>query len=92
MTDDSQELARELLAHLEATEEFPLPSRTHRWLGEAQAAAADAVGEDVPESVVRKRAAQVEELLGHVEETGLSEADERIDAAQGIAREISEQE
>ena len=85
MTGDSQERARELLTHLEATEELPLPSRTHQWLGEAQAAAADAVGDDVPESVVRKRATQVRELLSHVEETGEPEADEHVDAAREIA-------
>lgn len=89
---DDRELAAELLAHLEATEELPLPSRTHQWLGEAQAAAADAVGDDVPESVVRKRAEQVVELLGHVEETGDSAADERVEAAREIAGEIAARE
>jgi hypothetical protein len=92
MTDDPQELAAELLAHLEATEELPLPDRTHRWLGEAHAATADAVGADVPEAVVRKRAEQVVELLGHVEETGELEADEHVVAAREVAREIVEQE
>lgn len=92
MTDDRQALAADLLAHLEATEELPLPDRTHRWLGEAQAAAADAVGEDVPEPVVRKRAGQVVELLSHVEETGEPEVDEHVKAAREIAREIAEQE
>lgn len=85
MTDDRQELAADLLAHLEATEELPLPDRTHRWLGEAQAAAADAVGEDVPKAVVRKRAEQVRELLNHVEVTGDQEADEHVEAAREVA-------
>lgn len=92
MPDDRQALAAELLAHLEATEELPLPDRAHRWLGEAQAAAADAVGEDVPESVVRKRAEQVVELLSHVEETGQSEADEHVEAAREVAEELVEQD
>ena len=85
MTDDLQEQARKLLTHLEATEELPLPSRTHQWLGEAQAAAADAIREDVPESVVRKRAEQVRELLSHVEETENSEVDSHVDAARETA-------
>lgn len=91
MADDLQELAAELLAHLEATEELPLPSRTHQWLGEAQAAAADAVGADVPEEVVRKRAGQVVELLDHVEETGESEVDEHVSAARELADRIATQ-
>ena len=90
MADDRQALAAELLAHLEATEELPLPDRTHRWLGEAQAAAADAVGRDVPETVVRKRAGQVVELLDHVEETGEPEADEHVDAARELGERLVE--
>ena len=90
MADDRQALAAELLAHLEATEELPLPDRTHRWLGEAQAAAADAVGGHVPGEVVRKRASQVVEWLSHVEETGEPEADEHVDTARAIAERLVE--
>lgn len=90
MTYDSQELARELLDHLEATEELPLSSRTHQWLGEAQAAAEDAVGEDVSESVVRKRAAQVRELLANVDPMDNKEADRHVDEAKKIATAICE--
>lgn len=92
MTEDLQPLAAELLAHLEATEERPLPSRTHQWLGEAHAAAEDAVGENVPESVVRKRAGQVEELLSHVDETGQPEVDKHVTAARELATKLAGRE
>ena len=88
MADELTDLARKLFAHLEATEELALPDRTHRWLGEAQAAASDAVGDDVPDRVVRKRAAQVETLLSHVDETGVSEVDEHVRAARELAGRI----
>lgn len=88
MTDGTDRPAT-LLAHLEATEDRPLPDRIHRWLGEAQAAAADAVGDDVPPSVRRKRAEQVRMLLSHVEETGDEVVDEHVEAARTLAAEIT---
>lgn len=81
-------LAREMYTHLEATAERPLPETANRWIGEAEAAAADAVGPDVPLSVVEKRAGHVRELLANVEETGDETADQHVAAARELAAEI----
>lgn len=89
MTNESiQVLVRDVHAHLEATEERPLPESANRWLGEAQAVARDATGRDVPESVVEKRIRQVADLLSHVEETGDPVADEHVAAARELADEV----
>ncbi len=91
MAQDVRDLARDLHDHLEATAERPLTAEANRWLGEAEAAARDAVGEDVPRSVIGKRAGQVADLLAHVEETGDDEADEHVAAARDLAAEIQRQ-
>lgn len=90
--DDVDDLVVAMVAHLEATESIALPDRVHRWLGEAHAAAADAVGDDVSEDVVQKRATQVAELLAHVDETGNRAADEHVQAARTLATRIVETE
>ena len=83
--EDVRALAHEMYTNLKATAERPLPATANRWLGEAQAAAGDATGEDVPLSVIKKRAGQVEELLAHVEETGDDVAEGHIEAAKEAA-------
>lgn len=88
MDDETQALVRDLHDHLRATEERPLPEAANRWLGEAQAVAADAVGTEVPVAVVTKRVGQVAHLLSHVEETGDDEADEHVAAARDLAERI----
>ncbi len=89
MTDeDARERVRDLHAHLDATAELPVDPRASTWLGEAEAVARDAVGDDVPDAVVRKRIAQVRDLLASVDGTGNDEADERVAAARETAYEI----
>ncbi|PSP75717.1 hypothetical protein BRC81_15155 [Halobacteriales archaeon QS_1_68_20] len=88
MTEDVRDLAQDLHDHLEATAERPLPTAANRWLGEAEAAARDAVGEDVPRPVIGKRAGQVSDLLSNVEETGDEVADQHVAAARIVAEEI----
>ncbi|WP_227375883.1 hypothetical protein [Haladaptatus halobius] len=63
-----------------------METRANQYLGEAQAVVADA--RRAPESVVKKRVSQASELLSHVEETGDSEADERVERARELATEI----
>ncbi|MFB6169547.1 MAG: hypothetical protein ABEJ06_00215 [Haloarculaceae archaeon] len=75
--------------HLAATAERPVERTASRWLGEAEAVAADAAG-DVPEQVVEKRARQVLELLSHVEGTGDEAADDHVDAARELAAELAD--
>ncbi|MFC4551402.1 MULTISPECIES: hypothetical protein [Halorussus] len=86
--DDLRELVDDLHAHLEATAELPVETRASRWLGEAEAVCADAVGPGVPESVIEKRVEQVRMLLSNVDETGNAAADERVGAARQLLAEI----
>jgi hypothetical protein len=85
---DRSDLVADLQAELEATAELPVEARASQWLGEAEAVAQDAVGEDVPESVVEKRVGQVRMLLSNVGETGNEAADERVAAARELVEEI----
>lgn len=88
MGDDLDERVRELHDHLEATEELPIDPRTNRWIGEAQAVAADVVGTDLPESVVRERIAEVERLLEHADDVE-GEAADRVASARTIAEAVA---
>ncbi len=76
-----------LHSHLEATAELPLRAEANRWIGEAQAVAADLV--DAPEEVVERRVGHVAELLSHVEETGHPAADEHVAEARTLAERLS---
>ena len=90
MDEQDRELVWELHAHLAATAERPVEMGASRWLGEAEAVAADAASENIPPPAVAKRIAQVRNLLANVGETGDSEADEHVDAARNLARELDE--
>ncbi|WP_336344976.1 hypothetical protein [Halalkalicoccus ordinarius] len=80
-------LADELHAELEATEELPIDHRANRWLGEAQAVAAEI--REAPAETRREGARQVIELLESIEETGSEEADERIERALSLAERLA---
>lgn len=84
------ERVRELHAHLAATAERPVETGASRWLGEAEAVAADAAGEDVPREAVAKRVGQVRDLLANVDSTGDPVADEHVAAAEALARALDE--
>jgi hypothetical protein len=73
--------------HLAATAERPVERTASRWLGEAEAVAADARHIDDP-AVARERVAEVAELLSHVEGTGDEDADEHVRAARSLAADI----
>lgn len=88
MDDEERAKVTQLHAHLSATAERPVEAGASRWLGEAEAAAADAAGADVPPGAVAKRVGQVRELLSNVESTGDPEADEHVAAASELAREL----
>jgi hypothetical protein len=82
-TDDVTDLVATLHSHLEATAEQPVAPKESRWLGEAEAIAADLrYAEDLEPSTVRERAENVEALLAEVEGTGCDDADEHVAAAQ----------
>lgn len=79
---------RALHDHLAATAELPVEPGAARWLGEAEAVAADVADGDAPRSAVQTRVEQVRELLAHVEETGHDEAAEHVSAARELAAAI----
>jgi hypothetical protein len=86
---------RELHANLEITALLPVAEDANRWLGEAEAVAADAVvlieaadAEDAPPAALETRLEQVLELLAEVETTGSADADEHVRAARDLAAEL----
>lgn len=81
-----------LHAELEATEELPVDRTASRWIGEAQAVAADAAGGGLDEAVVRERVGHVAELLSHVESTGDEAADEHVRIARELAVAVVDRE
>lgn len=89
-TMDRTELAAALHAHLAATEELPIDPTANRWLGEAQAAAADVADGSAPDAVVTKRARQVVRLLESAGDLDNDDAVQHVGAALTIARELVE--
>jgi hypothetical protein len=88
-------LVRELHAHLEATASLPVAEDANRWLGEAEAVAADAVAlieaadtDDAPPEALETRLEQVLELLDEVGTTGSDDADEHVRAARDLAEDL----
>lgn len=86
--DETNDLIKSLHGHLKATEEMAIRTEANRWLGEAQAIAADLAEEELPEQAVEKRVDQVRELLSNIEETDNTEADERIQASLEVVEKI----
>lgn len=95
MTDDRSERGdaldarvHELHGHLEATAELPLGRETNRWLGEAEAVAADAATSDLEPDVVRDRVSKVRDLLAEVDGTGTEEGDDHVESARACCEAI----
>lgn len=85
---DLDALLEELHAQLRATEELPIRPDANRWLGEAQAVAADVARGDPSTAVIEERVGQIGHLLERADETGSPEADERVAAALELVEEI----
>lgn len=91
MTDGSRgeddPLDREAVAdiheHLAATAERPVERTASRWLGEAEAVAADARAID-DDAVARERLAEVADLLANVTGTDDEAADEHVQATRRL--------
>lgn len=80
---------------LAATRERPIEREASRWIGEADAIAADLADATVAElddAVVWKRVGHVADLLSNVEQTGDDAADEHVAAARDVADAILELE
>jgi len=84
MTGDELDDLATLHDHLAATAELPVERSASRWLGEAEAVAADLRESDLAEDVVIDRLATIQELLEEVEGTGDERADERVERAREI--------
>jgi len=87
-----RERVADVHAHLAATAERPVERTPRRYLGEAEAVAADAVaaaGAGNRVAAVR-RLRQVLDLLASVEATGDARADEHVRAARALAADLLE--
>lgn len=74
--------------HLAATAELPVERDASRWIGEAEAVAADLVDAPADDAVVAERVGHVRDLLTHVEATGHPGADAHVAEARRLARAI----
>lgn len=92
VSGDHRDLHEHLTAlheHLAATEELPVDPAAARWIGEAQAVAADLAGdEDVSRGVVADRVGHVRDLLERMGDPGNDRARERVDAALSVVAAI----
>lgn len=94
MTETDRERIERVHERLAATAERPIDPAASRWLGEAEAVAADAVAlarrEDVDEQALERRLDQLQELLSHVGETGHPDADEDVAEARELVEQVRE--
>jgi hypothetical protein len=84
-TREREELLASVHDNLAATAELPVEAGASHYLGEAEALAADVADGDAPDEVVRTRLGHVEDLLGAVDSTGSTAADEHVAAAREAA-------
>ncbi|MFB6308433.1 MAG: hypothetical protein ABEH35_03805 [Haloarculaceae archaeon] len=89
MTDHEDTLA-ELYDHLAATAERPVERAASRWLGEAEAVAADLAEGDPDEAVIEDRLGTVAHLLEQIEEIEDEQASEHVAAAREIVTRLQE--
>jgi len=75
--------------HLAATEELPVDPAAARWIGEAQAVAADLAGDEtVSREVVARRVGRVRDLLERMGDPEHERARERVDAALAVVASV----
>lgn len=70
--------------HLTSTQELPVERTASRWIGEAEAIAADLVVADLGPTVVRNRLGHIRDLLDEIDSTGHPEADDHVEAAKTL--------
>ncbi|MFB6224375.1 MAG: hypothetical protein ABEH86_11970 [Haloarcula sp.] len=81
MTDDQLQALHD---HLAATAERPVERTASRWLGEAEAVAADLVAGDLADDVLTERLAKIAHILANVNGTDDAVADDHVAAARDI--------
>jgi hypothetical protein len=81
----------DLYRHLATTGERPVERTPSRWLGEAEAVAED-MRHIENRNVLADRAAEVVHLLSQFDATGDPEADEHVEKARELARELAQGE
>ncbi|KPN28987.1 hypothetical protein SY89_03221 [Halolamina pelagica] len=86
--DERRAAVNELHDHLAATAELSIDRAANRWIGEAEALAADLLKAPNEPELVRKRATQTAALLDEVDDTGDSTANEHVTAAARIADQL----
>jgi hypothetical protein len=84
----TDEQLRALYEHLAATGERPVERTASRWLGEAEAVAADLAEGDLSEDALPERLATVDHVLSHVDGTGDAVADDHVQAARDIVDDL----
>jgi hypothetical protein len=85
MTGDDLE---RLHSHLEATQERPVERTASRWLGEAEAIAADLAEADLDPTTVQKQLRKVRHLLDNVDGSGDDVADDHVAAARRMVADL----
>ncbi|MDQ2052496.1 hypothetical protein RBH26_18700 [Natronolimnohabitans sp. A-GB9] len=90
MTDDHPDRTQQLHHHLEATGELPIDREANRWLGEAEAIAADVATSDLDRETVHERVTKIQKLLSEVDGTGSEDGDEHLEAARASCEAILE--
>jgi len=85
---DRQEVVIRLHEALADTAERPVERTASRWLGEAEAIAADLVDAPDTPDVIDERVMHIVSLLDNVDETGDQVANERLETATTLAEHL----
>jgi len=88
VTDERDDRLRRLHEHLAATAELPVERDAARWIGEAEAVAADLAAAPADDAVMAERVGHVRDLLSNVHETGHPEAEDHVAEARRLAAAI----
>jgi hypothetical protein len=86
---DRQAVVAELHEALTATAERPVERTASRWIGEAEAIAADLIEAPDDPAVIRDRAAHIVSLLENVDQTGDRTATEHVEDAKVLAARLA---
>jgi len=90
--EDRSEIIFELHEALAATAERPVERTASRWIGEAEAIAADLVDAPSDPELIRDRATHIVSLLENVDETGDQAATEHVETARTLATKLTSEE